>query len=571
MLNILKKMLFISLPFILLIYFLCATTLGLRSIFYGVSFFVPGKLTVNQIHGKLISTIYLEKLTLQLPEQTIALDSLVMKWSAIKLLKSVFLIKQLEINNLIINFSENKHTTQNNNVAFDPNQLAWLAKITLRQLQLNKVLITQNKNILFDAEKLEIKQRQPNHYTILLTSSQGTIEGQYQLYWQPTLAWKALLNVNQFNLSRWLKTRDTSIHFTLISDGTWSNLDKSILFNITNLQGNLDKYTIKGQANFYYQNGKIRISNTELSVADAFAKLAGSIDEQWNINWQVSVPALQTILPDAKGKILSQGKISGTQDNFNIIAQLNVEQLSIADIGMDKLNLNVKSTLSSQLTNALLTVKKLTIYGYEIPLLQVNTISKVTKENLLSQVVITSNQRNSARGDIRLENIKHINENTLIKGGLSVSLNELTQFITIPEVSQIQGNLRGNINLSGTLYHPLFLMHATINQGQLFIPKLKVHVKDIQLSGNYQSTHPIQFTGTLKSGEGDGKIAGTFKPEEKDMPVALTFEGKNLQVINLPEYKAHVSPQLSIYYSNRETSIKGDLLDVSAHITPKRF
>lgn len=562
---------FISLCLLLAasVYFLLATTLGLRTMIYGISYFLPGKLTMSKLEGRLISHLTCENFLYQSQDAIVSFSILKMQWSLKKLFSGQIFIDQLEMDGFKIALTTKNKTS--NNTDWNGSGLYWLKKLVIHHLRINKFLIWQNGQKIVEINTLAIDQQQ-DRYFISLDSIQGKIKGQYYLKWDSELQWEAALDVSEANLNAYFKDLKTDINFSLVSKGSWKADNKDVLFQLQNLHGQLGQYPIKGVALFAYNNGELDIQKVSVELAAAFAKLSGRIGKQWDIAWQVNVPELKAVIPKADGDFASEGKIVGTRDKLNINAQLSGKKISLDDVKIDILEATVNSKLTDQTANAALFVKRLNIMGYQIPELNLKIASRTSKADLISYVDIALSEKTKAAGEIVLTKFKAISDlNQFIKGKLIVTCHNLDDLIVIPEVSNMQGSLRGDIALSGKLTNPLFLIHAAIDQGQLFIPKLKIYLKDIQLQGEFQSGQPINFSGNFAAGEGRGKLSGVFNPEKIGLPVELSLEGENLLVANLPEYKITISPKLAIYYSDLKTKIKGSLHVPYAHVTPKDF
>lgn len=565
--SITKKTIYAFLSLLIPIYFLCTTNFGLQIIFKGIAFVIPGKLSVAQLDGKLISHFYLKDLNYQSAEGDFTVNTLRFKWSPAQLVKNKVRINLLVIDKMNIHLSKNK----NQNNSFDIQQLHWLQNIIIRDLSIHQMKIVQDQKPLLNIDSIEIKEQSDHYYSLIARTTQGDIDGKYRFNWDTHLAWEMILNIHQLNLQPWINDKKTNIHATVTSNGSWHASNHEFEFNLKNLSGTFEQHVLKGNANINYRNGKVLIKNLDLAIANAFVKLSGTIDHQSEITWQIQIPSLQTILPEAHGRIYGKGRITGLKNNLNIFLDLQVNKFIIPNFKIDRLDAKIDSKNAGQLILSRVFIKNISSNGNRIPVLTLNLTSRLLNNNLVSHTNMILDSQNQISGDIRLNNIKNFNANTAIKGNLILSFKNLNKWIVSPYIKNLQGNLSADLQLSGKINNPNYFIKAQVNRGQLFVPKLNLYIKNINAILSYHVKQPVIFSGTFNTGEGKGKLQGKFNPEVKEKPLELNLSGKHLQILNLSEYKIKASPELFIFINTHDTRIKGSLFDVSAQINPKDF
>lgn len=562
--NLIKKIIYIAALLLAILYFLVGTNMGLYVIQYTVSLFLP--LKINHLQGSLINGLSITDLKYQSSTINFSLDHLEGKWV---ITKNGLDIETIKANNIAINMSETK-SAKSSNTKWNFRSLKWLKFISIHKLSVNNLGIKQNNQTIFNLQNLLITPKTNHYYDIAFHSTNGNITGRYRITADNSLDWNINLNIDHLNLNSLIYANNSDIKFSIDSNGTWNGKNKVINFKLNDIRGKFGKYPIKGNLNFNYQNGLLDIQQAEIFIADAMAKLSGKMSDDSNLTWHMAVPDLNKVTTLAKGRVNSDGKITGPLNHLDILAKLNASKISFYDMKLDTLILN--SQYQNQSADTSCVISNLNLNDYLIPDINLKVNSNLKTNNLNSQILIIFGKGNTVSGNIALDDfLANFPLNQPIKGELKVLANQLNKLIAIPEVTNLQGNLKGDISFTGFLNHPNILINAIIDQGKAFIPRLKVNLKDIELKGRYLSGEPVKFSGEFKSGEGTGNITGSFMPESDALPVEITLEGNKLQIVHLPEYEMIVSPKISLSYADHQTYIKGTFPATYAKITPTDF
>lgn len=130
-----------------------------------------------------------------------------------------------------------------------------------------------------------------------------------------------------------------------------------------------------------------------------------------------------------------------------------------------------------------------------------------------------------------------------------------------------QGDLSAKISLSDQ-YHHFFIHEFSLDNGELFLPKLGMHLSHILLRGLTQDGLS-QLKGSFYSGNNQAEIKGTFDPDP--LKVMLNLKGKDLKAVDLPQYKIDISPELTFQYFSHHLSINGLVAIPFAEIAPRHL
>ncbi len=97
---------------------------------------------------------------------------------------------------------------------------------------------------------------------------------------------------------------------------------------------------------------------------------------------------------------------------------------------------------------------------------------------------------------------------------------------------------------------------------KMSVPLIGVDFSKLNIKLKGRADKPIDITGQLHSGKGNIILNGKLSLDaNQNWPVKLNVQGKNFQIINVPELQAIVSPDLVLEHGAGGVKIKG-LLDI---------
>lgn len=117
----------------------------------------------------------------------------------------------------------------------------------------------------------------------------------------------------------------------------------------------------------------------------------------------------------------------------------------------------------------------------------------------------------------------------------------------VPTLEAVQGQLRLDLNLAGTLDAPRGQGLLQVLDASARLPAAGLELKDIALQLRGDGQGPLALDGGVSSGAGRLILAGTLDPAAAGGPaVELSVSGKNFQVAQLPEALVEISPELRL-------------------------
>ncbi len=140
------------------------------------------------------------------------------------------------------------------------------------------------------------------------------------------------------------------------------------------------------------------------------------------------------------------------------------------------------------------------------------------------------------------------------------------------EISAIQGQIKLAGEVRGDLLAPHIKLQLSQPQGHLKLTRLGTVIEDLQLTistqGFKQPRYQIQFSGsnTPSINQGNIKSEGALLMTSNGWQYQGRITGDDFLILNLPEIKFKVSPDLKIQADQQQLDIQGDVLIPYGHV-----
>jgi translocation and assembly module TamB len=139
-----------------------------------------------------------------------------------------------------------------------------------------------------------------------------------------------------------------------------------------------------------------------------------------------------------------------------------------------------------------------------------------------------------------------------------------------PEVATFDGNINGDLRLSGTVAKPSVLGNAAINASRIVLVTPGLTLTGVKLAAIGHGTN-IGIQAAAKSGGGNLNANGNIALKANGQDVDLTIKGDRFQMANTPEAKAYVSPDLAVKVTPAKVDVTGSVTIPEASITPRNL
>ena len=160
-------------------------------------------------------------------------------------------------------------------------------------------------------------------------------------------------------------------------------------------------------------------------------------------------------------------------------------------------------------------------------------------------------------------------ETQTIKANMRIQANDLALLeALLPEIQELQGRIRLNMNTEGTLAQPLLSGNAYLENGDMRIPRLGLHITKMYLQAYADKSGKLKYTLGANSGDGNLKITGqTFV--SNGWRTQISIVGSNLLVSNIPEAQISASPNIQIDLHDKTLNVAGEVFIPTAKLQPK--
>lgn len=568
--NVLYRLLLLVIVLLGFFLYSLSTPQGSRVILQAVVKWVPGKLSVEHIDGVVTSDITFKHLVYSSETVDVSIQSLHLNWSPLQLLKKNIAIHALESEGVSITLKPTAPVANKSQTDNTSSVVAWLDALVIDHLSLQQLTINKQDNIVYQADQIELLRHSAN-YALTVKSGMGDVAGQFSLHATPTLNWKVNVTVSHIIPPPAYAIENSEISFLLASDGQWSNTDKKMQLSLQNISGKLRGFPLQGVIALQWDNGALQIQESTVSIANAMARISGSMNKTWDLQWQLNIPQLNKILPDSRGALSSWGRIGGTQQAPRINANIQASELYLYGMSVSQFTGNLDSRFDAQAVASLdATIKNFRAGDYHLPSSRLVIASSLNNAQWVSQLKLSLSPENVMQGSVTVPAAQW--DSQPLSGKIQVQFAKLDALLMgVPEIKKSSGNIQGTVSIDGTVMHPHFAIQLALKDGSTFVPRLGITLKNIALQASYDDNQPVKLAGHFVSGAGTGKINATLDLNQASYPLMFKLEGDNLQLADLNEYKIVVSPDLTLTYDDKIVSIDGSVTIPYADITPTDF
>jgi translocation and assembly module TamB len=139
----------------------------------------------------------------------------------------------------------------------------------------------------------------------------------------------------------------------------------------------------------------------------------------------------------------------------------------------------------------------------------------------------------------------------------------------LPMVDRADGRLEADLTLSGSAARPYFSGHISLADGLVAHDASGLRLSEIQLSGEVTGDEKARLNGSFRALDGTGRLQAIVDLSDILSPrVELSLVGENLTLLDAPDLKVVVEPDIQLEWQDGVFDINGSLLIPSARIAP---
>ena len=127
----------------------------------------------------------------------------------------------------------------------------------------------------------------------------------------------------------------------------------------------------------------------------------------------------------------------------------------------------------------------------------------------------------------------------------------------VAEVDRVSGQLDANLKLAGTLAAPVLNGELKVSHAEVDAYQINMALRDLNLDARLDGTQ-LQIQGDAKAGvDGHGQVSGLVNWRDALPYGQLHLTGENLRVVNIPEARVQVSPDVYMKLNGHRIDVTG--------------
>ncbi len=174
----------------------------------------------------------------------------------------------------------------------------------------------------------------------------GLIEASGTVGWQPELTWDVELSGDRINPGAVRSDWPGQLSLDVATTGRLGDAGPAARLLVPRIDGELRGYALGGGIDVDIDGERFTVERLELLSGDARLEATGELADAWNLDWQIDVPALEALLPEAGGTLTGSGRLEGPKETPRVMAELKAGELVHAGDRIGELHLDADLSLA---------------------------------------------------------------------------------------------------------------------------------------------------------------------------------------------------------------------------------
>lgn len=161
-----------------------------------------------------------------------------------------------------------------------------------------------------------------------------------------------------------------------------------------------------------------------------------------------------------------------------------------------------------------------------------------------------------------------------LDGEVELELDDLALLDLVSnDILEPVGRVRGRLDIGGTRAAPALQGRIDLTGFGAELPALGLRLRDSQVALRAGSGNRIEVEGRLGTGADNALALGGWfgMPVDGRLPMALTIQGTDVLVADLPAARVVASPDLTVVSNERGLQVRGSVAIPQARIAPEQF
>ncbi len=181
----------------------------------------------------------------------------------------------------------------------------------------------------------------------------GELAGTVSAAWTPVIEWQVELHGRQLNPAVQWPELPGRLGFVLRSDGLLVDGRPDVSVQLSELAGELAGLPIEGETRLSVAGEDLILETLSLRAAQARLAASGTLTDNWAMDWQLTIPDLRGLLPEAAGQVRASGRIEGSRIQPLASLDLELAEFDLTDNRIERLTGNARVDLSGGSTSRL--------------------------------------------------------------------------------------------------------------------------------------------------------------------------------------------------------------------------
>ncbi len=164
----------------------------------------------------------------------------------------------------------------------------------------------------------------------------GEVRGQASARWQPGVSWQAELGATGLNPSQQWPEAPNALTFKALSQGSLGERLQATA-QLTELSGALRGQPLDGRAELAVDGDDLAIKVLRLRAGEARLDASGTLQDTWDLAWELNIPKLGNLLPAASGTLQGSGAVRGPRAQPAVELKLSGDELAVGETQISQL------------------------------------------------------------------------------------------------------------------------------------------------------------------------------------------------------------------------------------------
>ena len=292
--------------------------------------------------------------------------------------------------------------------------------------------------------------------------------------------------------------------------------------------------------------------------------LAGTLDQNWHVQWSAAIPDFSDIAPALHGQLGARGNVQGARLQPVFQTDIKLARFVSEDVSIASITGRIRTQLQNSVNDTgSLQVTGLRIHDFRVPDFLLKTAGhwQGGAYQLQAAAILSRVNRVTAKLIIPAWQTE-AGLNQTFQASAKADVQDFAQFNTlferVPQVRAFKGRVTGAFTGTGTFLHPIFDGGLEAQGGSVFVPAAALKLDNIQLSTRYHTGQKVNLNGTFSARGGQGRLSGTYDIEDRALPLMLDVKADHVNVYDTKEYKIIISPAIHLLYQNDDLDLTGD-------------